>query len=81
MNIYNNRIISHKFINLYSRKGLRDYTLDRLRIGELFSLYPYKDLKIFNESFIGYYNIVFKDEAIRKGRQLLCSEMMVPSIM
>ena len=72
--------MSYKFINLYSRKGPRDYTLDRLRIGELFSLYPYKGLKVFNKSLIGYYNIVFKDEAIRKGRQLLYSKIIVPSI-
>ena len=68
MNIYSNRIILHEFINLYSRKGPRDYTLDRLRIEELFSLYPYKGLKVFNESPRGYYNMVFEDEAIRKGR-------------
>ena len=72
--------MSHEFINLYSRKGLRDYTLDRLWIGELFSLRPYRGLKVFNESLIGYYNIVFKDEAIRKGRQLLYSRIIVPSI-
>ena len=80
MNIYSNRITLYKFINLYSRKGLRDYNLDRLQIRELFSLYPYRGLKVFNESPIGYYNIVFKDEAIRKGRQLLYSEITVPSI-
>ena len=68
MNIYSNYIISYKFTNLYSRKGLRDYTLNRLRIRELFSLYPYKGLKVFNKSPTRYYNIVFKDEAIRKGR-------------
>ena len=81
MNIYSNYITLYKFINLYNRKGLRNYTLDRLRIGELFSLYPYRGLKGFNEFLRGYYNMVFKDEAIRKGRQLLCSEMMVLSIM
>ena len=68
MNIYSNYIILYKFINLYSRKGPRDYTLDRLRIGELFSLRPYRGLKVFNKSPIRYYNMVFEDEAIRKGR-------------
>ena len=81
MNTYSNYITLHEFTNLHSRKGPRDYTLDRLRIGELFSLRPYRGLKVFNESSTGYYNIIFKDEAIRKGRQLLYSEIIVPSIM
>ena len=80
MNTYSNRITLHEFINLHGRKGPRDYNLDGLRIGELFSLYPYRGLKVFNKSPIGYYNMVFEDEAIRKGRQLLCSGITIPSI-